>query len=269
MSETRIGVLGCAGRMGRSNVAAILATEGAALAGGTEQTESAWVGRDIGALIGADELGLSVLDDPERLFGLSDAVVDFTTPAAGIRHAELAAETGTALVIGTTGLSDDDRETIARQAEKAAIVQAANMSLGVNLVLSLVERAASVLGPDFDIEVLEMHHRHKIDAPSGTALALGQAAATGRGIALDDVSRKVRDGITGERPRGEIGFATLRGGDVAGEHSVIFAAPGERVELAHKAGNREIFARGAIKAALWVAGKPAGLYSMRDVLGLG
>ena len=268
MAETRIGVVGCAGRMGRSNIAAILATERAVLAGGTEKPGSAWVGRDIGGLIGADDLGLSVSNDPKRLFENSDVVVDFTAPAASIGHAELAAESGTALVVGTTGLGEDDRKRIACKAEKAAIVQAANMSLGVNLVLSLVERAASVLGPDFDIEVLEMHHRHKVDAPSGTALALGQAAATGRQVALEDVSRKVRAGITGERPRGEIGFATLRGGDVAGEHSVIFAAPGERVELVHKAGNREIFARGAIKAALWVADKPAGLYSMRDVLGL-
>lgn len=268
MTEVKIGVVGCGGRMGRSNVSAILADPGASIAGGTEQENSPAVGRDIGFLAGVGEIGLLVGADPGPLFEEADAIVDFTAPAASVAHARRAAATGTALVIGTTGLSEEDLTEIRREADTAAIVQAANMSLGVNLVLGLVEQAASRLSPDFDIEVLEMHHRDKADAPSGTALALGAAAARGRGVELGDVAQKVRDGITGARRSGDIGFATLRGGDVAGEHSVIFAAPGERIELTHKAGNREIFARGAIKAALWAAGQPPGLYSMRDVLGL-
>jgi 4-hydroxy-tetrahydrodipicolinate reductase len=272
MSATGIGVVGCAGRMGRMNLATILACEGARLAGGTEQPDSPWIGKDLGSLIvgapSGHDTGLTVGADPRALFAASDVVVDFTTAATSLEHARIAVESGKALVLGTTGLSVDQHAAIENASGEVPIVQAANMSLGVNLLLTLVEQAARTLGPDFDIEVLEMHHRHKVDAPSGTALALGAAAAAGRGVALDGVAQKVRDGVTGERRRGDIGFATLRGGDVAGEHTVLMAAPGERIELTHKATDRAIFSKGAIRAALWVAGRPPGLYSMRDVLGL-
>jgi 4-hydroxy-tetrahydrodipicolinate reductase len=274
MSETGIGVVGCAGRMGRLNLATILACDDARLTGGAERPDSPWIGKDLASLIdgapaGGGDTGLTVGADPGALFAASDVVVDFTTPRASLEHVDLAAESGTALVLGTTGLTADQREAIERAGRKAPIVQAANMSLGVNLLLILVEQAARTLGPDFDIEVLEMHHRHKVDAPSGTALVLGEAAAAGRGVRLDTVAQRVRDGHTGERRRGDIGFATLRGGDVAGEHTVLMAAPGERIELTHKATDRTIFSKGAIRAALWAAAQPPGLYSMRDVLGLG
>lgn len=269
MSEaTRIGVVGCAGRMGQMNLRVIQADERAVIAGGTERAGSPALGQDIGGLIGGPELGLAVGDDPRALFAAADVVVDFTTPETSLAHAALAAETGTALIIGTTGLDGGQEATVAEAASRAAIFRAANMSLGVTLLLSLIEQAASALDPAFDIEVLEMHHHHKVDAPSGTALALGQAAAAGRGVALEAVAQKVRDGITGPRRSGDIGFATLRGGNVAGEHTVIFAGESERIELTHKANDRVIFARGALTAALWLAGKPAGLYSMKDVLGL-
>ena len=209
-----------------------------------------------------------VSDDPRALFATADVVVDFTLPASSVAHAELAGETGTALVIGTTGIDAAQEAAIAAAAAQAPILRAANMSLGVNLLLKLVEQTARALDLAFDIEVVEMHHRHKIDAPSGTALALGQAAAAGRAVNLESVAQRVRDGITGPRESGHIGFATLRGGDVAGEHTVVFAGESERLELTHKASNRVIFARGAVTAALWLSGKPPGLYGMGDVLGL-
>ncbi|MDX1402712.1 MAG: 4-hydroxy-tetrahydrodipicolinate reductase, partial [Kiloniellales bacterium] len=262
---TKIGVVGCAGRMGRMNMRVILENEEAVLSGGTEMPGSEWLGRDLGTLAGSSEVGLLVEDDPAKLFAASDVIVDFTTAAAARLHLEEAARSGTPLVLGTTGLGNDDQKYIRQTAGRVAVLQAANMSFGVNLLAVLVERAARVLGPDYDIEVLEMHHRHKVDAPSGTALALGEAAAVGRSVHLDEVARKSREGITGARLPGEIGFATLRGGDVPGEHSVIFAGEGERIELTHKAGSRELFSRGAIKAALWLRGRAPGLYTMRDV----
>jgi 4-hydroxy-tetrahydrodipicolinate reductase len=268
MEGYRIGVVGCAGRMGRMLLKTIAETEGCAIAGGTEAEGSPALGQDLGTLAGLGELGIAAGADPVELFAKADAVIDFTAPAATVAHAELAAQAQAAFVIGTTGLSEEQNAAIAKAAFHAPIVQAPNMSLGVNLLLDLVEKVAGALDPDYDIEVVEMHHRHKVDAPSGTALALGRAAAAGRGVELDQVAQKVRDGVTGERKRGDIGFATLRGGDVTGEHTVIFATPGERVELSHKASSREVFARGAVKAALWARGKPAGLYSMKDVLGL-
>ena len=264
----KIGIVGAAGRMGRMLIAEVLRLDGCQLAGGTEQAGSEAIGQDLGLLIGADEQGLSIGDDPKALFAASDAVVDFTQPGATAAHAALSGETGVALIVGTTGLGAADMEALSRAAAKAAVVQAANMSVGVNLLLGLTEQVASALGDDYDIEIAEIHHRHKVDAPSGTALALGAAAAKGRGVDLDDVSDRGRDGRTGPRKAGDIGFSVLRGGDVAGDHTVIFAGPGERVELTHKAGSREIFARGAIRAALWTEGRAPGLYSMRDVLGL-
>ena len=264
----KIGIVGAAGRMGRMLIAEVLGVEGCQLAGGTEPPGSGVLGQDLGLLIGAAEQGLSIGDDTGALFKASDAVVDFTHPDATAAHAALSGETGVALIVGTTGLEAQHMEALGRAAAKAAVVQAANMSIGVNLLLGLTEQVASALGDDYDIEIAEMHHRHKVDAPSGTALALGAAAAKGRGVNLEDVSDRGRDGEAGPRIAGDIGFSVIRGGDVAGDHTVIFAGPGERVELTHKAGSREIFARGAIRAALWTEGRAPGLYSMRDVLGL-
>ena len=264
----KIGICGCAGRMGRMLVEAVLDGEGASLAGGSERAESPALGQDLGSLIGRASLGQFVTGCVSGLFDVSDAVIDFTTPAATVAHAALAAEQGKVLVVGTTGLSPDDEAALAAAARRTVIVHAPNFSVGVTLLTALTERAAAILGPDYDIEIVEMHHRHKVDAPSGTALGLGRAAAAGRRVALDQVWCKSRDGHTGARPAGEIGFATLRGGDVVGDHSVIFAAEGERVELTHKASSRAVFARGAVRAALWAEGRAPGLYSMRDVLGL-
>ena len=264
----KIGIVGAAGRMGRMLIAEVLGVEGCQLAGGTEPPGSGVLGQDLGLLIGAAEHGLSIGDDTGALFKASDAVVDFTHPDATAAHAALSGETGVALIVGTTGFEAQHMEALGRAAAKAAVVQAANMSVGVNLLLGLTAQVASALGDDYDIEIAEMHHRHKVDAPSGTALALGAAAAKGRGVNLEDVSDRGRDGEAGPRIAGDIGFSVIRGGDVAGDHTVIFAGPGERVELTHKAGSREIFARGAIRAALWTEGRALGLYSMRDVLGL-
>ena len=264
----KIGIVGCAGRMGRMLIQEVLATPGAALAGGTEPSGPA-IGQDLGTLVGAAAQGVVVTSDAKALFAVSDAVIDFTVPAATKIHAELAAASGKALVVGTTGLNDDARAAIAAAAKKTVIIQSPNMSVGVNVLLALTEKLAATLGPDYDIDILEMHHRHKVDSPSGTALGLGEAAAKGRQVHLKDVARTTRDGIVGARPVGEIGFATLRGGDVVGDHTVIFAANGERIEVTHKASSREVFAKGAVRAALWAKGRAPGLYSMRDVLGLG
>ena len=265
----KIGIVGAAGRMGRMLIAEVLGVEGCQLAGGTEPPGSGVLGQDLGLLIGAAEQGLSISDDTGALFKASDAVVDFTHPDATARHAALSGETGVALIVGTTGLEAQHMEALGRAAAKAAVVQAANMSVGVNLLLGLTEQVAGALGDDYDIEIFEMHHRHKVDAPSGTALALGQAAAAGRGVDLNQVSKRGRDGNTGPRNPGDIGFAVLRGGDVPRDHTVILAGDGARIELTHKAGNRSVFARGAVRAALWTAKQKPGLYSMRDVLGLG
>lgn len=264
----KIGIVGCAGRMGRMLIQEVLATPGAELAGGTEPSGPA-VGQDLGALVGAKAQGLVVTSDTKALFAASDAVIDFTVPAATKIHAELAAASGKALIVGTTGLDDDVRAAIAAAAKKTVVIQSPNMSVGVNVLLALTEKLAATLGPDYDIDILEMHHRHKVDSPSGTALGLGEAAAKGRSTPLKDVARMARHGQVGARPEGEIGFATLRGGDVVGDHTVIFAANGERIEITHKASSREIFAKGAVRAALWAKGRAPGLYSMRDVLGLG
>jgi 4-hydroxy-tetrahydrodipicolinate reductase len=263
-----IAVAGAAGRMGRTLARIVHETEGAELAGGLEASGSAHVGEDMGALCGLGEIGARITDDPLDLLRHVDAVLDFTTPGASVAVAELAAQTRIVHVIGTTGFSSDDEARITAAARHARIVKSGNMSMGVNLLAALVRQAAQALGEDFDIEIVEMHHRHKVDAPSGTALLLGNAAAEGRGI---DASRSIhsRDGHTGPRPSGDIGFAALRGGSVVGEHTVIFAGPDERLELSHSAQSRDIFARGALKAAQWAFDKKPGLYSMADVLGLG
>ena len=268
MGDCRIAVLGCSGRMGRMLVREITAAEGCALAAATELPGAEAVGRDAGAVAGRDPLGVAVVDDPHRAAAASDVLVDFTVPAAAAGHAAAAADTGTALVVGTTGLEPAQTAALEAAAAAVPVVYAPNMSLGVNLLFAVTEQVARALGEDWDIEIVEMHHRYKTDAPSGTALGFGRAAARGRGVDLDTVADRGRDGATGARRRGDIGFAVLRGGDVAGEHSVVFATESERVELTHKAGSRAIFARGAVRAARWAAGRAPGLYDMADVLGL-
>ena len=268
MADTRIAVIGCAGRMGRMLVRDILAADGCALAGGLARPGSASVGQDIGELTGLRRLGIAVGDAPEPLLRDCDVGIEFTTPAATAAHAALAARLGTPLVIGTTGLQGAEESAVRDAARHVPIVWAANTSLGINLLLGLVDQVASRLGPEWDIEIVEMHHRGKVDAPSGTALALGRAAAAARGVAFDEVATRGRDGITGPRPAGAIGFAALRGGDAVGDHHVIFAATGERLELTHRTTNRGIYSSGAVRAALWLVGRPPGLYGMKEVLGL-
>jgi 4-hydroxy-tetrahydrodipicolinate reductase len=269
MSDMRLIVAGAGGRMGRTLIKAIADTKGLSLAGAVEAKGSAVIGRDAGELAGLGQNGIAVSADPAPLLANADGLIDFTIPAASVVFAELIAKrTGFVHILGTTGMSAADDKLIAAAAKTAVIVKSGNMSLGVNLLAALTKRVAKTLGEDFDIEILEMHHNKKIDAPSGTALMLGRAAAEGRGINLDQRSVRSRDGHTGARGAGDIGFATLRGGTVTGEHSVIFAGQAERIELVHKAEDRMIFARGALHAALWARGKKPGLYSMADVLGL-
>jgi 4-hydroxy-tetrahydrodipicolinate reductase len=268
MAESRIGVIGCAGRVGCMLIADIVASEGCALAGGIARPGSAALGRDIGELAGLGPVGIAVGDSAERLLRDSDVGIEFTTPSATAEHARLAARLGKPLVIGTTGLQGEEEKAVREAATRVPIVWAANTSLGINLLLGLVDQVAARLGPDWDIEIMEMHHRGKVDAPSGTALALGRAAALSRGVAFDAVAQRGRNGITGPRPAGAIGFAALRGGDNIGEHHVIFAGIGERLELTHRATDRGIYSKGAVRAALWLVGRPPGLYGMKEVLGL-
>ncbi len=268
MAKTKIGVVGCGGRMGRMLVTEIAATEGCAVAGGSEAPGSGYVNQDIGELAGLGRIGVPIGETVDKLMRDSDVVLEFTSPPATAEHAALAAKLGKAMVIGTTGLSPEQGDVVREAARSIPIVWAPNMSLGVNVLLSVVEEVARRLGPDWDIEIMEMHHRGKVDAPSGTALALGQAAAAGRKVVLEQVEQRARDGITGPRRRGDIGFAALRGGDVTGDHHVVFAGAGERLELIHRATTRAIYAKGAVRAARWVVGKPAGLYGLKEVLGL-
>jgi 4-hydroxy-tetrahydrodipicolinate reductase len=268
MDKMKIAVTGAAGRMGRELVRTVHGRQDCVVAGAIEQEGSIALGQDVGLLAGLGKLGVAISDDPLEVFAKVDAVLDFTVPKATVEFAGLAANARIVHVLGTTGLSADDNAKIKAAARHATIVTAGNMSLGVNLLTAITKKVAEALDPDFDIEIVEMHHRHKVDAPSGTALMLGRAAAEGRGVDLDKVSARGRDGHTGERRRGDIGFASLRGGSVVGEHSVIFAADGEIVEITHRAFDRGIFARGAVKAALWGRGKGPGLYSMMDVLGI-
>ena len=268
MSSYRIGIVGCAGRMGQMLVREVIGTAGCALAGGTEAPGNAAIGRDLGEVSGVGPLQLKIGADPAALFAAADAVIDFTSPKATAAHARLAAQAHKVLVIGTTGLGAADDAAIADAATHTAIVRSPNMSVAVNLLLAVTERVARSLGPDYDVEIFEIHHRHKVDAPSGTALALGDAAAQGRNVKLADVAVRGRDGHTGARPAGAIGFTSARGGSEVGDHVVMFCGEGERVELAHRATSRQNYARGAVKAALWARGRPPGLYSMKDVLGL-
>src|ERR1700710_448206 len=268
MADMRLIVAGAGGRMGRALTRVISETPGAVLGGALEAPGSELLGKDAGVLAGLPEHGVKLSADLWSLSDNADGILDFTVPAAPIANRANAAERPLFHVIGTTGLSASDDAVIRSVTSRAIVVKSGNMSLGVNLLAALVKRVAQSLDEGFDIEILEMHHRDKIDAPSGTAFLLGEAAAEGRKIALDQHSARGRDGFTGARKAGDIGFASLRGGTVAGDHSVIFAGPYERIELSHRAEDRMIFAHGALKAAMWAHGKKPGLYSMADVLGL-
>jgi len=269
---TRIAIAGAGGRMGQALIEAVLADRELVLSAALDVDASPFIGHDAGERCGR-ATGIVVASDIDAAARAADVLIDFTRPEGTLAHVDACARHRTGAVVGTTGLSDAQRDRLAAAAQRIPIVYAPNMSVGVNVLLALVESAAQRLGPSYDIEIVEMHHRHKVDAPSGTAIALGEAAARGAGRALADCAVYAREGVTGERKPGAIGFAALRGGDVVGDHTVIFAGMGERVELAHKAASRQNFAAGALRAAHFVAlrrtaGK-AGLATMRDVLGLG
>ncbi len=262
----RIGIPGAAGRMGRMLIREIDAAPGLELAAATDLPGGEAIGQDSGLLAGTGTNNVVIAADPAA-FAAADVIIDFTSPAASVAHAAIAAGAGRALVVGTTGLTASDEVALAEAAKSIPLVYCANTSVGVTLLARLVEQVAAQLVEGWDIEILEAHHHHKVDAPSGTALALGEAAARGRGVALDEVSDMVRKGQTGARKSGDIGFAVLRGGDVTGEHSVIFFGDSERVEISHKATDRAIFARGALRAARFAAAASPGFFDMNDVLG--
>jgi len=261
-------VTGVSGRMGQMLVREIMASDKLRLVAGLEREGHDWIGRDLGEAMGGVATGVPVMGDALEAFAMAQAVIDFTAPAATVVFAELAAQARAVHVIGTTGMSDDDLAKLKAAARHAVIVRAGNMSLGVNLLTQVTKQVAAALDEDWDIEIIEAHHHHKVDAPSGTALMLGEAAAEGRGVDLDAVSDRGRDGITGARKKGDIGFHAVRGGDIVGEHEVLFAAAGERIAIKHMASDRSLFARGALKAAIWGQDKAPGEYDMLDVLGL-
>ena len=264
----KLAIAGAAGRMGRVLTRIVHETSGAEVAGGLEPEGSPHIGTDMGVLAGIGALDVAITDDPLPLLTGIDGIIDFTVPAATLALAELTAQARIVHVIGTTGIDQAGNAMIEAAARHARIIKSGNMSLGINLLAALVRKVAAALGEDFDIEILEMHHKHKIDAPSGTALMLGEAAARGRGLDLKERAVRSRDGHTGARTPGDIGFATLRGGSVIGEHTVMFAGETERIELTHKASSRDMFAKGAVRAALWGFDKKPGLYAMNDVLGM-
>ena len=261
-------ITGASGRMGRMLIETVRESPAARLVAAVERPGHGWIGHDLGEAMGGAGIGVTVTDDPLEAVSRAQAILDFTTPEASLAMAGLAAQARAVHVIGTTGFDENDVARLDAAARHATLIRAGNMSLGVNLMVGLTRRVAGALGEDFDIEIVEMHHRHKVDAPSGTALMLGEAAAEGRGVDLGHVADRGRDGMTGERTKGHVGFASLRGGDVVGEHDVIFAGAGERVILRHVATDRRIFARGALRAALWGIGRKPGCYDMLDVLGL-
>ena len=264
--QPAIAILGASGRMGQMLAQSVLASHKAKLVAAADRVGSDWIGQDLGVMSGGTANGIIVSDDVKSVFEQADVVIDFTLPHATVQHAKLAAETGTALVIGTTGMNDDELTAIAQAGQSTAIVRAGNMSLGVNLLTQLTQKVAAALGEEFDIEVIEYHHNQKLDAPSGTALMLGEAAAAGRGVSLNHVKDSGRDGITGARKSGDIGFVAVRGGDIVGEHTVLFAGEGERLEITHRAQSRSNFAQGALRAVTFINGKPPGGYSMDDLL---
>ncbi len=267
MTATRVAVAGAGGRMGRALLEAAAATEGVVLAAALEAPGSPWAGRDAGELAEAAR-GVRVGVDAAAALAGADVLVDFTRPEGTMRHLAACREAKRALVVGTTGFDAAQRAAIAEAARAIPIVMAPNMSVGVNVALRLVEMAARALGPDYDVEVFEIHHKRKVDAPSGTALQLGEVAAAARGTTLGKDGVFARHGATGERRPGSIGFSVARGGDVVGDHTVYFAGPGERLEITHRAASRATYAEGAMRAARFLAGRAAGLYDMRDVLGL-
>jgi 4-hydroxy-tetrahydrodipicolinate reductase len=261
----RLVILGAGGRMGRALIRLMAHIPAVTLVGAVEHKSSEWIGQDAGLLAGLPASGIRLSADIVEVLGRADGIVDFSTPAATL--AALAAGAGIIHIIGTTGFSAADETQITAASQRTAIVKSDNMSVGVNLLAAVVTRVAAALDAEFDVEILEMHHNQKVDAPSGTALLLGRAAAQGRGIDLNARAITAREGHTGVRPKGNVGFAALRGGTVVGDHTVIFAGPSERLEFTHRAEDRTIFARGAIRAALWARGKAPGIYSMADVLG--
>ncbi|KIQ70819.1 4-hydroxy-tetrahydrodipicolinate reductase [Wenxinia marina] len=263
-----IVVTGGSGRMGRMLIRAVADSQAARLTAVLERPGHDWIGRDVGEAMGGAPLGVTVTDDAVEAFATAQGVLDFTAPDATAEYAGLAAQARAVHVIGTTGLGEGHLRAIAAAARHATIVRAGNMSLGVNLLVTLTRQVAAALGEEFDIEIVEAHHRHKVDAPSGTALMLGHAAADGRGVPLDTCSERGRDGDTGPRRPGAIGFSAIRGGDIVGEHDVIFAGQGERIVLRHVATDRALFARGALRAVLWGQDKGPGEFDMIDVLGL-
>ncbi len=263
-----IVITGASGRMGQMLLRTVLASDKCRLAGAVERSGNPWVGRDVGEMLGGQHVGVTVTDDALEAFAKAQAVIDFTAPAATVEFAALAAQARAVHVIGTTGLEAEHLAKIAVAARHAVIVRAGNMSLGVNLLVKLTQKVAEALDADWDVEIVEAHHNKKIDAPSGTALMLGEAAAEGRGVSLAQMRESGRDGITGARAHGAIGFSAIRGGDIVGEHDVIFAGAGERVILRHVATDRGVFARGALRAAIWGQDKSPGEYDMIDVLGL-
>jgi 4-hydroxy-tetrahydrodipicolinate reductase len=262
----KIGIVGCTGRMGKALIEEIILNKNCMLSGGVVRANSDFIGFDIGKIAGMDKIGITACDNLDQLFANSDAVIDFSTPDTSLVCAEIAANKGKSLVIGTTGFSDQETNKLKDYAQKCTIVFSGNMSIGINILSYIVEQVSSILDDSFDIEIIESHHSRKTDAPSGTALMLGQAAANGRKVLLKDVACKTRDGFIGARPRGEIGFSTIRAGDIIGEHTVMLAGDGERLEFSHKASSRKIFAKGAVRAALWTNCKQNGFYSMKDVL---
>lgn len=269
MSEIRVAVAGASGRMGRNLIKAVAETEGLVLTAAVDRPGNSFIGADAGELAGLGALGVVISDDLAKVADDFDVVIDFTRPEGTLRHLAICAEQDKQMVIGTTGFDEAGLAAIREAAEKIAIVFAPNMSVGVNLVLKLLQLAASVLDPNqYDIEVIEAHHRHKVDAPSGTALRMGEVVAETLGWDLKEVAVYGREGITGERPHKQIGFETIRAGDIVGEHTVMFATEGERVEITHKASSRMTFAKGAARACVWLADKSSGLYDMQDVLGL-
>ena len=265
----KIVVTGADGRMGRAIIEAVLDTDAVVLVGALVQSESAFVGIDAGELIGRSKTGVVISDNPEALFSAQVTVIDFTAPVATLNHLALAEKTGARLVIGTTGFTAEELATLTAYGSKVSAVFAGNYSVGVNLSLKLLRLAAQVMGENSDIEVIEAHHKNKVDAPSGTALMMGQAVAEAMSVKLDEVGVFAREGITGVREPGSIGFSTIRGGDIVGEHTVMFCAEGERIEITHKANSRQTFARGAVRAASWLdEQRKYGIFSMEDVLGL-
>ena len=264
----RIAVIGAAGRMGKTLIEAIQQAEGASLTAAIERPESSLIGADAGELAGLGKLGVAIVGDLNQVLDDFDVLIDFTHPTSTLVNLEVCRAAGKAMVIGTTGFSEDEKQLIARAAEQVPVVFAPNFSVGVNLTLKLLDMAARVMGDEADIEIIEAHHRHKVDAPSGTALRMGEVVAAALNRDLAKVAVYGREGQTGARERETIGFATVRAGDVVGDHTVLFAADGERVEITHKASSRMTFAKGAVRSVQWLEGKSAGLYDMQDVLDL-